>query len=75
MPTYEEHMQKVLDLRAWVLDPERDNPSAEEVYEAVQALHATRGVAAAKKKSTTVIPVDLNALFADSPKKEDGNGS
>lgn len=64
MPSYEEHMQKVVDLRAQVRDPEQDDPSPEEIYEAVQALHQTRGVAATKKAEKAVKPiVDLAALF------------
>lgn len=58
MPSYEENMQVVLDLRAKVLDPEQTDPSAEEVWEAVNALHQTRGVAASKTgKSSTVKPI------------------
>jgi len=63
MATYEENMQKVIDLRAQVLDVDREDPPFEEVYEAIEALHATRGVAAAKKKAAAVVPIDLNELF------------
>jgi len=63
MPSYEEHIQKVLDLRAQVLDTERPDPEPKEVWEAVQALHETRGIAQAKKASKTVVITDLNALF------------
>jgi hypothetical protein len=66
MPSYEENMQNVLDLRARVLDPEQVDPTAEEVWEGVNALHLTRGVAAKKSgKSSAVKPiVDLASLFA-----------
>lgn len=63
MPSYEENMQKVLDLRSQVLDTERPDPAPEEVYEAVQALHATRGVAAKKKAAAVPVITDLKALF------------
>ena len=62
MPSYEENMQTVLDLRQKVLDPEVDNPTPEEVWEAVNALHATRGVVA-KKKAEVKPVVDLASLF------------
>jgi hypothetical protein len=60
--SYEENMQKVLDLRSKVLDVNQPNPTAEEVFEAVQALHQTRGVAAAKKKEAKPI-IDLASIF------------
>lgn len=63
MPSYEEHMQKVIDLRAQVLDTERPDPEPAEVYDAVQALHATRGVAAKKKAAAVPVITDLKALF------------
>lgn len=62
MPTYEENAQTVLDLRARVLDPEQENPSPEEVWAAVHALHATRGIAATKKVATNKT-IDIFALF------------
>ena len=66
MPTYEDNMQTNLDLRQRVLDPDQVDPTAEEVWEAVNALHLTRGVAAKKSgKSSAVKPiVDLAGLFA-----------
>lgn len=63
MPTYEENMQIVLDLRARVLDPNQADPTPEEVWQAVDALHSTRGVAATKKAATRPV-VDLATLFA-----------
>jgi len=66
--TYEENMQVVLDLREQVLDPERDNPSPEEVWEAVNALHSTRGVGAAKKAAAKPV-IDLATLFAPATKE------
>jgi len=64
MPSYEEHMTVVLDLRAQVLDKTKDNPAPEEVYAAVQALHATRGTAQKAKAARTVKPIeDLKSLF------------
>lgn len=66
--TYEENMQTVLDLRTQVLDPEQPDPSPEDVWKAVNALHSTRGVAAKKKAAVKPI-VDLAALFP--PKKEE----
>ena len=57
-------MQKVLDLRAQVLDTEKPDPEPKEVWAAVQALHETRGVAAAKKKSSsTQVIGNLKDLF------------
>lgn len=73
MPTYEENMQVVLDLRAQVLDPEQGNPSPEEVWLAIDALHSTRGVAATKKAAAKPI-VDLGSLFAK-PITEPTNGA
>lgn len=71
--TYEENMQVVLDLRQQVLDPEQADPSPEQVWDAVNALHATRGVAAKKKAAAKPI-VDLNSLFAKKPEdKKDGS--
>jgi hypothetical protein len=64
MPSYEENMQVVLDLRAQVLDPNKPDPSPEEVYAAVQALHATRGAAQKKKSANKVVIKDLKSLFA-----------
>ena len=63
MPSYEENMQKVLDLRAQVLDTERADPEPEEVWAAVEALHATRGVAAKKKAAAVPVIGDLKDLF------------
>lgn len=62
MPSYEENMQVVLDLRAMVLDPEQSDPDPETVYDAVHALHSTRGVKAAAKKAAKPI-VNLADLF------------
>lgn len=69
--TYEENMQTVLDLRKQVLDPDQDDPTPEEVYAAVQALHATRGVAATKKAAVKPV-VDLASLFNKTEKKDGG---
>jgi len=63
MPSYEENMQKVLDLRSQVLDTERPDPEPAEVWEAVQALHATRGVAAKKKAAAIPVIENLADLF------------
>lgn len=63
MPSYEENMQVVLDMRTRVLDPDQDNPAPEEIWKAVDALHATRGTAA-KKKAEAKPMIDLGALFA-----------
>ncbi len=63
MPSYEENMQKVLDLRAQVLDTEKPDPEPKEVWAAVQALHETRGVAAAKKKNNVQVIGNLKDLF------------
>lgn len=73
MPTYEDNMQTILDLRAKVLDPDQADPTAEEVWEAVNALHLTRGVAAKKSgKSSAVKPIiDLATLFATPEVKPD----
>ena len=65
MATFEENMQVVLDLRAQVLDPDKEDPTAEEVYAAVQALHATRGAAQKKKAAAVPVIADLNSLFKD----------
>ena len=62
MPTHEENVQKVIDMRARILDPDKDNPTEEELYEAIEALHKTRGAAASKKKVETKT-IDLNDLF------------
>jgi hypothetical protein len=70
MSTYEEKAQIVLDLRAQVLDPNQPNPSPEEVWEAVNGLHATRGTVASKKAATTPI-IDLASLFAPKPEEKD----
>lgn len=70
--TYEENMQIVLDLRAQVLDPEQDNPTPEEVWAAVNALHSTRGVGAAKKKANAPV-IDLATLFAPTAPTEQSN--
>lgn len=63
MPTYEENMQVVLDLRQQVLDPEKSDPTPEEVYAAVQALHATRGAVQKKKAAEKPVIKDLKSLF------------
>lgn len=63
MPSYEENLQRIIDLRAQVYDTERPDPEPEEVYEAVQALHATRGVAAKKKAAAVPVITDLKSLF------------
>lgn len=63
MPSYEENMQVVLDLRAQVLDTERPDPEPKEVWAAVQALHETRGVAAAKKQDKVQVIGNLKDLF------------
>ncbi len=63
MPSYEENMQTVLDLRSQVLDPERPDPEPEEVWAAVQALHATRGIAAKKKAAAVPVIENLADLF------------
>ena len=70
--SYEENMQTVLDLRAQVLDPERDDPTPEEVWKAVDALHSTRGVAAAKKAEVKPI-IELASLFAPTAGGTDGS--
>lgn len=72
--TYEENMQVVLDLREQVLDPERNNPTPEEVWEAVNALHSTRGVGAAKKKAAAPI-IDLATLFAPATTEQKPDGA
>lgn len=66
MPSYEENMQVVIDLRARVLDVNQADPAYEEVFEAVQALHATRGLAAKKQAAAKPI-VDLASIFAPKP--------
>ena len=63
MPSYEENMQKVLDLRAQVLNTEIPDPEPKEIWLAVQALHETRGVKAAKKKADVPVIHDLKSLF------------
>jgi len=63
MPSYEENMQKVIDLRAQVLDTERVDPEPEEVWNAVQALHATRGIAAKNKAAKVPVIENLADLF------------
>ena len=68
MPTYEENMASVLDMRARVLDVNQDDPKPEEIWAAVDALHATRGTAAKKKAEAKPI-MDLGALFATTPAK------
>jgi len=70
MSTYEENMVTVLDLRARVLDPNQPNPPPEEVWHAIDALHSTRGVAAAKKAAVKPI-VDLASLFAPAKETKD----
>lgn len=71
--TYEENMQTVLDLRAQVLDPDQPDPSPEAVWEAVNALHSTRGVAARKKAAAKPV-IDLATLFP-TKKEEPKDGS
>jgi hypothetical protein len=68
--TQEEKIQKILDLRQRVIDPDQEDPSPEEIYEAVQMLHATRGTAAQVKKATTPT-VDLMSFFNDTTGKVD----
>jgi hypothetical protein len=68
MPTYEENAATVLDLRQRVLDPNQPNPEPEEVWKAVNALHATRGSAATKRAEAKPV-IDLASLFA--PKTEE----
>lgn len=69
MPTYEENMATVLDMRARVLDVNQDDPKPDEIWAAVDALHSTRGTAAKKKVATKVV-IDLGALFASAPAEE-----
>lgn len=71
MPTYEENMQTVLDMRAIVLDPNQSDPEPADIYKAVQALHSTRGAVAAKKTVSKPI-VNLADLFK--PKEDKPNG-
>jgi hypothetical protein len=71
MPTHEENMQTVLDMRARVLDPDQADPSPDEIWAAIDALHATRGVGAAKKKEVKPV-VDLASLFAPTTGGSDG---
>ena len=66
MSTFEEAQQKIIDLRAIVNDPEQDNPTPEIIAEAVQALHATRGLAAKKKAAAKPI-IDLADIFKEKP--------
>lgn len=67
MPSYEENIQVLLDLRARVLDTTQDDPAPDEVWKAVEALHETRGVAVAKKQAAAPI-IDLADIFK--PKSE-----
>lgn len=70
MPTYEENMQTVLDMRAIVLDPDQSDPEPADIYKAVQALHSTRGAVAAKKTVSKPI-VNLADLFKPKEDKPD----
>lgn len=70
--TYEENMQVVLDLRQQVLDPNQDDPTPDEVWEAVNALHATRGVAAKKKAASKVVFTSMADMFGKKEEKADG---
>ncbi len=70
MPSYEENMQTVLDMRAIVLDPNQPDPEPADIYKAVQALHSTRGAVAAKKTVSKPI-VNLADLFKPKEDKPD----
>jgi hypothetical protein len=66
MPTFEQNMQACEDLRQRVLDPTMSDPEPEEVWEAVNALHSTRGVKATAKAAGKAKPIiDLADLFKE----------
>ena len=62
--------QRILDLSKRILDPEAEDPTPEEIYEATKILHSIRGEAQANKVSKTKT-IDLAALFGKTEEKKD----